>query len=172
MRGIVTYYSKHGHAKEYAEMIADELGFDISDIRKINVVKLRQYDYAVFGSGVYIYKLKKLKKIMFSFPKGNLAIFACGGQDVGGDMLELVKEKNFNKEQLSVFKVFYLPGGIDINRYNGFMRFMFKMMKKSLEQKPTRTSGEEGLLQGIASPVNRVDKTHITELIECVKSSI
>ena len=43
-KGIVLYQSKYGAAKRYAEMLVSAVPFDISDISKVNVRDLKDYD--------------------------------------------------------------------------------------------------------------------------------
>ncbi len=171
MNGLVIYYSKNGHTKTYAEMIGTKLECDVKDIRKTSKKELTKYDFVVFGSGVYIYKIKKVKKLMNIISPDKLVIYACGGSNNGEAMLPLVKEHSMTKEQSQQYSWFYLPGGMDVSLYKGIMSFVFKMMKRMLEKKETLTPDEQGLLDGINHPAFYVAEEHIDSLVQHIQKT-
>lgn len=172
MKNIVLYYSKSGNTKKYAEIIGRHPNFKVYDIRKVSKKQIAQADFVIYGSGVYIYRLKKLSKVLKIVSPTKLALFACGGSDDANEMLGRVLENNFTEEESKKYAVFYLPGGLNVKQMKPVYQMMFKMMKKMLEKKETRTKDEQALLDSIATPSYFVDETHCDALYRYVEDKI
>lgn len=171
MNTIVIYRSKYGHVKRYAEMIAKELNCNFVDIKGIKKSEMLQYDKVIFGTGVYMGKMRKLGKMKQIFSNKPIIFYACGGNNNIEHEIDVIKESNFTKEELEFHKFFYLPGGMDISMVKGPMKLMFKFIAKVLEKKKDKTHDEEEFLRGLKHPEDLVDKKHITNLLEYVKTA-
>ena len=171
MNTIVIYRSKYGHTKRYAEMIAKELQCNFVEIKGIKKAEMLDYDKVIFGTGVYMGKMRKLGKIKQAFSNKPIVIFACGGNNNVAEDIAEIKKNNFTKEELEFHKFFYLPGGMDMSQIKGFMKFMFKFIAKILEKKKDKTRDEEEFLRSLKNPEDLVDKKHIYDLVEYVKSA-
>ena len=53
MKSIVTYKSKYGSTKKYAEWIAEELNCEAFDLKNIKLDDLIEYDIIIHGGGLY-----------------------------------------------------------------------------------------------------------------------
>ena len=53
MKILVTYKSKTGFAKWYAEYIAKEVDANLMDIREVTAEIMSGYDVVVYGGGLY-----------------------------------------------------------------------------------------------------------------------
>lgn len=169
MDRIVIYRSKYGHTEAYAKMIAEELSCKAVSLKELNKKEMLDYDQVVFGTGVYMGKMKKLKMILDVFKEKQIVLFACGGNNNVEKDIEDIKKNNLTKELLDYHKFFYLPGGMDLSKIKGPMKFMFKLIGRILENKKDKTHDEEEFLRGMKNPENLVDKKHITPLVEFVK---
>ena len=49
----VVYCSRYGSTKQYAQWLAEDLGADLYDVRRVYKEKLETYDTIVFGGGLY-----------------------------------------------------------------------------------------------------------------------
>ena len=52
MRILVTYASKYGTTKRYAQWIAEDLACDLRDSREVNAELLKSYDILIHGGGL------------------------------------------------------------------------------------------------------------------------
>ncbi len=77
----VVYCSRYGSTKQYAQWLAEDLGADLYDVRRVYKEKLETYDTIVFGGGLYygvIKGLSRLKRNYASIRESNLVVFAVG----------------------------------------------------------------------------------------------
>lgn len=170
MKTVVLYVSKYGHSKEYAELISKTLDCDIKAFNEFKKSEVEKYDNIIFGSGVYIGKIKKMKKALQLFSKKPVILFACGGSPFVANYIEELKKNNFTKEQLEFHQFFYLPGGMDLSKVKGIMKFFMNMGRKMLEKKKDKTKDEEEFLKGFDNPTHLVEEKHIKELVEFVNA--
>lgn len=165
MSAIVLYQSKYGHTKRYAEMIASRLNCKLMPLEEFRKSDVDQYDTIVFGTGVYMGKMKKLSRVKTLFINKPITIYACGGNNNVEKQIETIKEQNFSKDELSFHTFFYLPGGMDLSKMGRFMKFWFKLICKMLEKKANRTHDEEAFLRSLKEPEDLVDEKHIEDLV-------
>lgn len=78
MRILVTYASKYGTTKRYAQWIAEDLACDLRDSREVNAELLKSYDILIHGGGLYAggsAVSKPLSKITTPSPTSGLFCF-------------------------------------------------------------------------------------------------
>ncbi|MHB1154691.1 MAG: flavodoxin domain-containing protein [Eubacteriales bacterium] len=122
MKNIVLYKSKYGNTFQYAVWIAEELGWEIRDFSKFKKAEINSCQNVIFGSGVYMEKKNKLKKVFEWFKEKPIIIFACAGNNNTEKDIDDIKRNNFSKEQLEFHKFFYLPGGVDFSKVKAFLK--------------------------------------------------
>ncbi len=169
MKNIVLYKSKYGNTFQYAAWIAEELGWELRDFSKYKKTEIKHYQNIIFGSGVYMGKMNKLKKVLEWFKEKPIIIFACAGNNNSVKDIEDIKRSNFSKEQLEFHKFFYLPGGVDFSKVKGISKYMLRVFKKIMETKKNKTKDEEAILEGFYNPTNYVDKKEIQAIVAYVK---
>ena len=54
MKILVTYKSKTGFTKKYAEWIAEELGCEAKDIKTITPKNVAEYDLVIHGGWIFV----------------------------------------------------------------------------------------------------------------------
>ena len=59
----VVYCSRYGSTKQYAQWLAEDLGADLYDVRRVYKEKLETYDTIVFGGGLYYGVIKGLSRL-------------------------------------------------------------------------------------------------------------
>jgi menaquinone-dependent protoporphyrinogen IX oxidase len=58
MKGLVVYKGKYGSTKQYAQWIAEALGFEVISVEHVKEKPLEDYAYIVVGGSIYIGKIK------------------------------------------------------------------------------------------------------------------
>ena len=152
MSTVMIYRSKYGHTKRYADLIQKEIGCDVVNIKKLKKKEIQKYNTVIFGTGVYMGKMKKLNTILNLFKNKPIIIFACGGNNNVEEDIEQIKNSNFTQDQLEFHQFFYLPGGMDVSKVKGPMKFMFRIIGKMLEKKENRTHDEDEFLKSLKNP--------------------
>ncbi|WP_027107855.1 flavodoxin domain-containing protein [Lacticigenium naphthae] len=169
MKNIVLYKSKYGHTFQYASWIAEELNWEIRDFSKFKKTEIKDYDTIIFGSGVYMGKMNKVKKVLEWFKDKPIIIFACAGNNNVEKDIADIKNNNFNEDQLAFHTFFYLPGGIDFSKVRGIIKIFLNIFIKNVERKKNKTEDEEGIIESYYHPTNYVDKKHIEALVAYAK---
>lgn len=169
MKNIVLYKSKYGNTLQYATWIAEELGWEIRDFSAFKKSEIKSYEHIIFGTGVYVGKMNKLKKVLKWFDDKPIIIFACGGNNNVEKDIEDIKSRNFSKEQLAFHRFFYLPGGLDFSKVKGIMRRMLSVFKTVIEKKKNKTEDEKSILEGFERPTSYVDRKEIDLIVAYAK---
>lgn len=170
MKNIVLYKSKYGHTSQYASWIAEELNWELRDFSDFKKTEIDNYDNIIFGTGVYMGKMNKIKKVLKWFEDKPIIIFACAGNNNVEKDIDDIKKNNFTEEQLDFHKFFYLPGGIDFTRVDGIFKHMLMVYKKYLERKKNKTEDEKAILEAYYNPTYYVDKKHIENIVSYAKN--
>jgi len=112
---IVVYRSKGGFVRRYAEMIAQATGADVADARHVDIAKLEQYDTIVFGGGLYavgINGIGLIKKNLDALTGRCIIVFAAGASPTRPEIVDEVRDKNFDAQQQKRIRFFLLRGGL------------------------------------------------------------
>lgn len=139
---LVTYTSKYGSTKRYAEWIAADLGADLSEAAKVKPETIGQYDVVVHGGGLYAGGIAGIKLVTRS-PCKNLVVFTVGLGDPSTSDYSKIINMNITPELLSKTKLFHLHGGIDYKRLGPVHKAMMAMMKASILRKPESKRGSD-----------------------------
>jgi len=169
MKNIVLYKSKYGNSLQYASWIAEDLGWEIRDFSKFKKSEIKNYQNIIFGSGVYMGKMNKIKKVLNWFKEKPIIIFACAGNNNVEKDINDIKTNNFTEDQLAFHKFFYLPGGVDFTIITGIYKMMLNVFRKIMEKKKNKTADEKAILDGFTNPTNFVDKKQIETIVSYAK---
>ena len=122
---LVTYQSKTGFTKKYAEWISAELKCDLKDIKETTAEDIKKYDLVIHGGwilGGIINGYKKIKKLG---PK-KLIVFAVGlTPKSDANTNQLVKNNNLGNTPF-----FYFEGGTDPEKMGFAGKKIVKMVTK------------------------------------------
>lgn len=171
MKNIVLYKSKYGHTLQYATWLSETLGYELRDFKDFKKREIKDYQTIIFGSGVYMGKMNKLKKVLKWFKDKPIIIFACAGNLNIEKDIEEIKKENFTLEQLENHHFFYLPGGVDFTKLKGLTKSMIHFFLNMIEKKQDKTPDEIAILDGYKHPTYYVDKKYIEEIVNFVQTS-
>lgn len=167
---LVTYTSKYGSTRKYAEWIAEALHADLFDATRVHSHMLRQYDTVIYGGGLYAGGIAGIKLVTQN-PCNNLIVFTVGLSDPGITSYSVIINRHFTPELLAKTKFFHLRGGIDYRKIGPVHKVMMAMMKNSIQRKPDAERGAEdkAFLDTYNAKVNFEDKKSIDPIIAYVK---
>lgn len=167
---LVTYTSKYGSTRQYAEWIASELRADLCEARTVSPQTLQQYDVVIHGGGLYAGGIAGVKLVTEN-PCNNRIVFTVGLADPNVTDYSAIIQKNFTPELVSDTTFFHLRGGIDYKKLGPVHKVMMAMMKHMTEKKPEIERGAEDkeFLDTYNSNVHFEDKRTIDSLIAYVK---
>ena len=125
MKILITYQSKTGFTKRYAEWICNELKGELLDIKNINNEDIQNCDLIIYGGwimGGMIMGLDKIKKLN---PK-KLIVFAVGYTKKDEVNLKQMKDVN----QLNDTPLFYFQGGMNPNKMSFINKIIVRIVTK------------------------------------------
>lgn len=175
---VVIYQSKYGAAKKYAEWIAEALGADLFERRKIAPEKMMEYDTVIYGGGIYAGGIAGISLIGKNYEriKGkNIILFTCGLANTKVE--ENVKhiregmEKALPKELMKQAKLYHFRGYMDYSKLTSVHKLMMKMMNNMIVKKPEneKTSEDREFIATYGKAVDFTDQSSIGELVEHYK---
>lgn len=179
MKCLVTYGSKYGSAKQYAQWIAEELACDLRDIRDVSGDVLSQYDVIIHGGGLYAGGLSGIGTIVKNYEAisgKEVILFSCGLADPmdaeNVAHIEAGVAKALKPEMRQKWKQFHLRGGIDYARLSLIHKAMMAMLRKTMLQKGYENLRPEDqlMLDTYGKVVDFSDRSTIVPLIDYVKS--
>lgn len=138
MKTIVVYKSSTGFTKQYAQWIAEKCNCLATDIKKLDMKELNQYDKIIYGGwimGNMIMGLGKLKNENID----KLVVFAVGSSTESEELKSTIREVN----QLGNIPFFYFEGGFHFEKLSFPVKMMLKALKKSIAKKENKTEQEE-----------------------------
>lgn len=125
MKILVTYQSKTGFTKKYAEWICSELKGELQDIKNLNNINIQDYDLIIYGGWIMGGMIMGLGKIRNLNPK-KLIVFGVGYTSKKDVNIEKMAEVN----QLSDTPLFYYQGGMDPKKMGFINKMIVKMVTK------------------------------------------
>ncbi|HBG70853.1 MAG: flavodoxin [Bacteroidetes bacterium GWF2_43_63] len=176
MKTIVIYRSKTGFTKKYAEWIAEELGSELADSKKINMEMLHDYDTIIYGGGLYAGGINGVKLIKNNLPylrDRNIIVFATGATPDRNETTQELFESNFNEEQQEYINFFYLHGGFDFSKLGLKDKLLMRLLKLKLRMIPEskRTPDETGMLAAYQNPADFTKKKYVEKLLELARQN-
>ena len=181
MKTLITYKSKYGSSKQYAQWLGEELNCDAKDLSEIKKTDMAEYDLIIHGGGLYAGRLAGLgfyKKNIKYLQENNkkLVTFATGASPYGKKVIYEVLQHNF-KGLMKDVQFFYCEGNYDYSIMTPLHKTMMKMMNKMLTKK-IKDAEKQGHkpdpidveFQGLLfSHFERADKKWCNQIVEYVK---
>ena len=125
MKVLVTYQSKTGFTKKYAEWIARALSADLKDASGVDAAGLAGYDLVIHGGWIMGGLVSGLRKIMKCNPK-KLIVFGVGFTAKGDMDAAACATAN----QLGDIPFFYFEGGMNPEKMGWLGRIVVKKVTK------------------------------------------
>lgn len=149
MKILVTYSSKTGFTKQYAEWIGEALACDVRPLKEVlrSTATIQTYDIIIHGGWLMAGMVSGLNKIKKLAPK-QLIVFGVGFTE-DDTYVKTIKELN----QLKETPTFYFLGGTRPEKMN----FVMKTVVKAATKQPV-------------TAVDLSDESSIAALVSFVKS--
>lgn len=179
MKCLVTYASKYGSTKKYAQWIAEALSCDLRDSKAVNGTLLAQYDIIIHGGGLYAGGLSGINTIVKNFNAisgREIILFSCGLADPkdpeNAAHIEAGLAKVLTPEMSGKIKQFHLRGGIHYAELGPIHKAMMAMLRKAMLQKGYDNLRPEDqlMLDTYGQVVDFTDKDTIQPLLDYVHS--
>lgn len=171
MKAIVIYKSKYGSTKQYAEWIAEEIGCEAVDAKRVKPNDLRKYDTIIYGGGLYaeiIAGVTLITKNADMLADKKIIVYTTGLTPI--DCREyydgMVVEKNFKGDTYSKIKMFNFPGKMILSELTPVHRGAIKMLKKIMSDKKDANDMEKLLIQLCDEDGDFSDRALIKDLVE------
>jgi menaquinone-dependent protoporphyrinogen IX oxidase len=132
---LVTYTSKYGSTRKYAEWIAAALDADLLTAQDVNSTIIDQYHIVIYGGGLYAGGIAGVKLVTQN-PCNHLIVFTVGLADPAETDYSEIINKNFSPELYQKTKFFHLRGGIDYKKLGPVHKVMMAMMKGMIKRMP------------------------------------
>jgi len=167
----VVYKSKYGAAKQYAEWIAEELGCPCFDRRRINLNELSDYDFVIYGGGLYAGSIAGVKPVIRGFKKP-MAVFTCGMTFPLESETVKLAASNFPAADIESgrIKFFHFRGRVEFNKLSPIHKLIMKLVRKAMETDPAATDADRAALK--KDVLDFVDREAIAPLLEYARQVV
>lgn len=174
MRTIVTYQSKYGATKAYAEWIGEELHCEVKEAKNLKAADLAGYDTVIHGGGLYaevIAGIGLISKNFEALKEKNLVVFTTGmtPRDCTEYYEGLVAEKNLKGEMRERVRMFHFDGKMILSELTPVHRTAIRTLKRMFANKRNRTEMEDLLIQLCEKDGDFTDRAEIADLVVYVK---
>lgn len=171
MNTIVIYKSKYGATKTYAERIAQELGCEIAEAKKVKAEDLEKYDTIIYGGGLYAEMIAGISLITKNFDKlsdKKIIVFSVGITPI--DCREyyddLVPERNFKPHMLDKINMYNFPGKMIMSELTPVHRTAIKTLKKIMSAKENPSQMEKLLADLCDFDGGVIDNSVVKDLVD------
>lgn len=174
MKTIVLYQSKYGSTKQYAEWIAEALGCEAKNAKKVKAEELAPYDAIVYGGGLYaeiIAGVNLITKNFAALKDKKIAVFTTGitPMEYREYFDKMVVEKNFKPEMTEKIRIFNYPGKMILKELSLPHKAALVGLKKIMSAKENPTDMEKLLIELCDADGDFSDQSLIGELVDYIK---
>ena len=179
MNILVSYGSKYGTTKRYAQWIAEELACDLAGSRELTPERLKPYDVIIHGGGLYAGGLCGINTIAKHFDvisDKQIILFSCGLTDPEDSEnvahIESGLEKVLTPEMREKIRQFHLRGGIDYSRLGLTHKAMMAMLRRVMLKKgyDNLRSEDQMMLDTYGGTVDFTNRESLAPLLNYVRS--
>ena len=174
MNAIVIYKSKYGSTKAYAQWIAEELGCEAVEAKRVKAAELSAYDTIVYGGGLYAEMIAGASLITKNFDAlkdKKLVVFTTGltPLDCREYYDKMVLEKNFKPHMTEKIKVFNFMGKMIIEELTLPHKAAIIALKKIMSGKQNPSEMEKLLIKLCDESGDFTDRAAIADLVAYIK---
>ena len=144
---LVTYKSKTGFTKKYAEWISEELSCEVKAVNEVKAEDMSAYDLIIHGGWIMGGMINGLDNVRNMKPK-KLVVFGVGFSKKGENDESIIETNNLGDTPF-----FYMEGGMNPKKMGFFSKLIVKMVTKQ----PVTYS-------------DNTNKKYVMELVDCVKA--
>jgi flavodoxin len=163
MKGIILYMSRAGSTKEYAEMLSEETGFPILDLKNDKKPDLEGYEIVIIGSWIMGNRMVArswIRKKWKILEKRHVILFSTSGAEPDIEIRKEFLEGSLPSEIRDQVSYFPLRGRFrkeDLGPvYKGFMGLAEKLFKN------------DELVKDLSEGVDGVEREKLMPMIEMV----
>lgn len=164
---LVIYSSKYGATKQYATWIAENLHADLKEIHEVKTCELIYYETVIFGSSLYMGKLrdyKKLLNLLIPYPPETLILFAVGLMKQSDEVIQEIKNRNHIQDD----PLFYFRGEMNYKKLTFIDKILMQGLKQQIKKSPESLNQYQEILSVFETPLNFLDQEAIHPLIQLV----
>ena len=162
----IVYTSKTGHTKQYAELLSKATGLPCFDFKSAKK-RLKKAAEIIYLGWVMAGNVKNAEKAAELFTVKAICAVGSSGDDE--------QTKRLKEAYSSVSTVFYLKGGVDMEKLSGIQRLIMNMLKKSIEKRrdngETLKESDVDFLEQIRTGKNMVREENLQNLLVWYNSS-
>ena len=162
MERIVVYKSSTGFTAKYAKWIAEVLGCEAVELKKIKKGELQHYDEVIYGGWIMANMVNGYNKISQLNLK-KVIVFGVGMSVPSEEVIGKIVEQN----KLTKESFFYFEGGYNPKKVGFLKKMMMNMIRKSIEKKEEKTADDMHMLETFKGADN-TKKEFIKPLINYV----
>nr|MBP3599408.1 flavodoxin domain-containing protein [Eubacterium sp.] len=174
MKILVTYKSKTGFTKKYAEMVAEEVECTLMEFKKVSVATMSEYDVVVFGTRMhagFVDGFKKAYKMYQESTAKEFAVFATGGMpNEAEDVVKEMWHNNLNTEELAKLPHFYMQAGLSYEKMAFGDKLMMKMAAKMMSKQEAKSDYDREFAKAIQGSYDISDKKYAEPLVAYLAS--
>lgn len=163
MKKIVIYQSGTGFTAKYAEWIAQELGCEAKEFKKVKTSDLTEYDVVIYGGYIManmVFGYDKIKALNLR----KVVVFGVGMSLASEEYTKKIAEQN----EIQRESLFYFEGGYNPKKVGFFKKIIMNMIKKSIEQKTEKTKEDLHMLETFQG-ADRTNLDYIKPLIQAIQ---
>ena len=165
LKGAVICKSRYGATRQYAEWLSDRLDLPVFDSDE-DILQLKNYDYLVIGSSVYVGKML-IKKWLVNHKDefGNKRLFffvVCATPGTEKDKQRKIVTDNIPAGIVDDQHIFFLPGRLILRRLSWRDRLILRL-GAALEKDPRKKAAMRHDMDGM-------DLQYLDPLIHAARS--
>ena len=178
MNCLVTYSSRYGSTRQYAQWIEEALSCDLLPASEAGPSVLARYDVLIHGGGLYAGGLSGIRNVTRNFDKlagKAIIVFSCGLADPkdpeNAAHIEAGIAKALTEEMQKKIRQFHFRGGIDYQKLGPVHKAMMAMLRRTMLQKGYDSLRDEDrlMLDTYGQAVDFSDRDSIAPLVEYVR---
>lgn len=154
----IVYTSNAGHAKEYAELLANETGLPVYELKDATAALAKGSEIIYLG-WVMAGTVKGYKKASGYF---DIKALCSVGMSSGETQENDIRKANTIPADLPLFT---LQGGLEPEKLHGIYKPMMQAAKKGLEDKKDRTPEDDEMLELMINGGSRVSKDKLKDIL-------
>lgn len=175
MKILVTYNTKTGFTKKYAELITREVGCSLMAFKEVTAEKMSDFDVIVFGGGLHAGIISGLKKAREMFEKSSaksFVVFATGGTpNEAKEVIEGIWKNNLSPEELISIPHFYMQSGICYEKMSFPDKTLMKIAAAMLNKKKNKDSFDDGFAQALKGSYDISSEEYAEPLIKYLQKT-
>lgn len=171
MNILLTYNSKYGHTKKFADWIAEELHTTSYSFDKVDKTMIDKADTIVYGAGIYVFSVN-IPQIIKDNADKNLVLFIVGASNPKDTDYTEVYNKSIPSELKDKIKIFHFQAGINYKKLSIMHKIMMRMIKSKFDEELEKNYSDQ-LKYSLDNYYNEYDfsnREDIADLINYVKN--